>query len=84
MKLKKQLRKLQELLDDEARQREQHRQDLKDLLHKMRMKERKLSDKAKCELDESEHERIKQKIDILHAQRLKGILALRDLTDLKH
>lgn len=79
MKLKKQLKKLRKLLNVDAREREHYRQDLKDLLRKMKIKERKLSAKAECTLDESERERLKQKIDILHAQRLKGIQVLRGL-----
>ena len=77
MKLKTQLKKLQELLDAESRDQNTHRQDMKRLLRKMKLKEKSLSEQVKVECDEESLEILKKKIDMLHAQRRKGIQALR-------
>ena len=79
MKVKNQLKKLQKLLDVDTRERENHREDMKRLLLKMKLKEKSLEEKAKIESDDEKLQRLKKKIDMLHAQRRKGILALRGL-----
>ena len=79
MKLKNQLKKLQELLDSETRERSIYRQDMKTLLRKMKLKENNMSEKAKTESDEATRELLMKKIDMLHAQRRKGIQALRKM-----
>lgn len=79
MKIRKQLRKLQELLDVETRERENRRDDLKRLLRKMKAKERELGERALAATDPEEAARLRRKIDMLHAQRKKGVRALREL-----
>ena len=79
MKVKKQLKKLKKLLDAETRELKNHRDDMKRLLHKMKLKEKSLMEEAEIETDEEKLQRLMKKIDMLHAQRKKGILALRKL-----
>ena len=79
MKVKNQLKKLQKLLDAEIRERYNLREDMKRLLLKMKLKEKKLIERVKTESDEEKLQRLNKKIDMLHAQRRKGILALRSL-----
>ncbi len=79
MKVKNQLKKLQKLLDAEIRERYNLREDMKRLLLKMKLKEKKLIERVKTESDEEKLQRLNKKVDMLHAQRRKGILALRSL-----
>ena len=79
MKVKNQLKKLQKLLDAETRERNNHREGMKRLLLKMKLKEKALVEKVKIETDEEKLQRLKKKIDMLHAQRKKGILVLRKI-----
>ena len=79
MKLKHQIKKLQEYLDADSRKRKAHREDMKALLHKMKLKEQELSEKALTQFDEDKRKRLHKEIDMLHAQRKKGIAALKAL-----
>jgi hypothetical protein len=79
MKVKNQLKKLKKLLDAKTREQKIHREDMKRLLHKMKLKTKSLMEEAKIETDEEKLQRLKKKIDMLHAQRKKGVLALRKL-----
>lgn len=81
MKLKKLIRELQEFLDADSRERKVRREDMKILLHKMKVKEKNLATKALVEFDEENLERLRKEIDIVHAQRKKGITALKDLVE---
>ena len=79
MKLKKLVRKLEEFLDADARERLKHREDMKTLLRKMKVKEKNLAAKALVEFDQGKLERLRKEIDLVHAQRKKGISALKEM-----
>ncbi len=79
MKLKKQIRKLQDLLNVEAREKLKHRDDLRALLKKMKKKEKSLTERAESEADQEKRDRLVKEIDMLHAQRKKGVMALKEL-----
>lgn len=79
MKLKKLIRKLEEFLDTDTRERVKHREDMKTLLHKMKVKEKDLAAKALVEFDQGKLERLRKEIDLVHAQRKKGISALKEM-----
>lgn len=79
MKLKKQLKKLRGMLDARSREQVKHREDLRHLLHKMKSKEKELSAKAADEPDDGRRARLEAKVEMLHAQRRKGIRALRKI-----
>lgn len=80
MKLNKLIRELQEFLDAGSRERKAHREDMKTLLHKMKVKEKSLAAKALVEFDEEKLERLHKEIDMVHAQRKKGVNALKELS----
>ncbi len=83
MKLKKLIRKLENYLDADARERKEHRDEMKTLLQKMKTKEKNLAAKALVEFDENRLATLRKQIDMVHAQRKKGISALKELVD-KH
>ena len=81
MKLKKLIGELQEFLDADIRKRNKHRDDMKKLLHKIKTKEKNLAAKALTEFNEEKLERLRKEIDMVHAQRKKGISALKGLNE---
>jgi hypothetical protein len=83
MTLRKQIKKLQNFLDADMREREAYREDMKTLLMKLKRKEKQLLNKTLMEFDQDKLARLRKEIDMLHAQRLKGIKALKELKELK-
>ena len=81
MKLNKMIKELQEFLDADLRKRKRHRDDMKELLHKIKAKEKRLAAKALTEFDEEKLEQLRKEIDMVHAQRKKGITALKELKE---
>ncbi len=81
MKLNKMIKELQEFLDADLRKRNRHRDDMKELLHKIKAKEKRLASKALTEFDEEKLEQLRKEIDMVHAQRKKGITALKELKE---
>ena len=81
MKLHKMIKELQEFLDADLRKRKRHRDDMKELLHKIKAKEKRLAAKALTEFDEEKLEQLRKEIDMVHAQRKKGITALKELKE---
>ena len=81
MKLKKLIRKLEDYLDADSRERKEHRDEMKTLLQKMKTKEKNLAAKALVEFDENKLATLRKQIDMVHAQRKKGISALKELVD---
>ena len=81
MKLHTMIKELQEFLDADLRKRNRHRDDMKQLLHKIKAKEKRLAAKALTEFDEEKLEQLRKEIDMVHAQRKKGITALKELKE---
>ena len=80
MKTPKLIRMAQELLDaDKKKQREQIKC-LKELLHKLKKKQRTLKAKLDIERDDTTRKRMRKDLDIILAQRKKGITTLKSLT----
>jgi len=75
---KKLLKKLVAFLDKEEQKQRKHRKKLKDLLKQLKEKENQLKDKVEVEKDDWKRERLRKELDIIHAQREKGIKALRN------
>ena len=84
MKLKKMVKELQGYLDAGTRERKNHRDEMKLLLQKMKAKEKMLSAMALEEFDKEKLQRLRKDIDMVHAQRKKGIAALKELIDKKN
>lgn len=79
MKRKKLLHKLADYLNLDQRTLKTKRAKMKLILKQLRDKERKLQLKAEHEHDETKKSRLSKELDILRAQRLKGISVLKEL-----
>jgi predicted nucleotidyltransferase len=78
MKQKKLLEKLKAFFDSDARERDKQKSDIKDILKKLKKKERNLKEKFDAEDDVEKRNRIQQKIDVIYAQRKKGIKLIKE------
>jgi hypothetical protein len=56
---------------------------IKQVLKKLKKKENALKDKLKKELNEKSHNRLKKEMDVLSAQRKKGLKMLKELKEVK-
>lgn len=81
MKLNKMIKELQEFLDADLRKRKKHREDMKELLQKIKAKEKRLAAKALTEFDDEKLKLLHKEINMVHAQRKKGITALKELNE---
>ena len=79
MKQKKLLDKLKTFFDSDAREREKQKSDIKDILKKLKKRERKLKGKLDAENNADKRKRFKQEIDVIYAQRSKGIKLIKEL-----
>ncbi len=79
MKQKKLLDKLKTFFDSDAREREKQKSDIKDILKKLKKRERKLKEKLDAENKAEKRKRFQQEIDVVYAQRKKGIKLIKEL-----
>ena len=79
MKQKKLLDKLKVFFDSDARERKKQKSDIKNILKKLKKRERKLKKKLETEENKDKQKRIKQDIDVIYAQRKKGIKLIKEL-----
>ena len=79
MKRKKLLKTLAKVLDMEGRDQRKHRDELKVLLKKLKLEKVELEEKMVLEKDERKRKRLGKELEIINAQRLKGLKALQDL-----
>ena len=70
------LDKLGDMLQPEARNKKHYRKKLKALLKDLKQKEVQLKEKLEVSEDEHKRKRLMKELDIVHAQRKKGIEAL--------
>ncbi len=78
MKQKKLLDKLKAYFDTDEREREKQKSDIKDILKKLKKKERKLKEILAAEKNAKKRNRLKQQIDVIYAQRKKGIKLIKE------
>lgn len=64
----------------DARARVQHKEDINELLTRLKQKENELKVELENTEDEAEINELNQKIDLVHSQRKKGIAMLKDLS----
>jgi len=81
VKRKRLLKSLATLLDMEGRNQRKHHDELKALLKKLKKKKVELEEKMQLEKDERKLKRLGKEIEIINAQRLKGLKALQDLIE---
>ncbi|MDP6184531.1 MAG: hypothetical protein QF609_12015 [Gammaproteobacteria bacterium] len=79
MKQKKLLDKLKTFFDAGARERERQRTDIKDILKKLKKRERKLKEKLAAEKSGGKRKRLQQEIDVIYAQRKKGVKLVKEM-----
>lgn len=79
MKRKKLLENLSDFFNLDKRKQCERKDKLKEVLKQLRDKERKLQHKLECEEDEVKCKRLKKEVQIIHAQRTKGLKKLKDL-----
>ena len=79
MKRKKLLNKLAGFLDMEERKQRKHRDELKILLKKLKKKKVEQQEKMLAENDNRKRDRLGKELEIIKAQREKGLKALQDL-----
>lgn len=79
MKQKKLLDKLKTFFDADARERDKQKSDIKDILKKLKKRERKLKGKLDAEKNTDKRKRFQQEIDVIYAQRSKGIKLIKEL-----
>ena len=79
MKQQKLLDKLKDFFDLDERERRKEKSDIKAILKKLKKREHKLREKHDAENKEEKRNRIQQEIDIVYAQRTKGIKLLKEL-----
>jgi hypothetical protein len=78
MGLNKLLDKLGGLLDPEVEKKKKFRKKLKSLLKDLKVKENELKAKLEATSDDRKRDRLRKEIEIVHAQRKKGIKVLRE------
>ncbi len=78
MKKKKLLKKLQNFFDLDERRRNAQRRDLIKILKKLKIKENKLRAELAAETNQEKKAKLHKELDIIYAQRKKGIKLLRE------
>ena len=81
MKRKKLIKSLARVLDMEGRKQRKHRDELKALLKELKKKKVELEQKMLHEKDERKLNRLGKELEIINAQRLKGLKSLEDLME---
>jgi predicted nucleic acid-binding Zn-ribbon protein len=78
MKTRKLLDKLMAYLDSDARKRKKERDEIKAVLKKLKRREKKLKNQLDDLKDDGERAALQKEIDIVHAQRKKGVRLLKE------
>jgi hypothetical protein len=79
VKLKRLLVKVEEFLSAQGRKRRADKADMREVLQKLKKKERKLKAQVAEARDDDERARLRNRLKVVHAQRRKGIAALKAL-----
>jgi hypothetical protein len=79
MKLKKLLQKLETFLDAKERARTKQMNSMHEVLNALKQEERRLKARAKAETVADAKANLENKRDVVHAQRKKGLIALKAL-----
>ena len=76
---KKLLNKLKEYFDMDARERLKKKDEMNEILSRLKLKEHELKAEHEKEHDKKRKKALAQKIDVVHSQRKKGVQMLMDL-----
>ena len=80
MKVHNLVRRLEELLSAKKRARRARIDSMRQVLKKLRKKERDLEEKLRKEPDRGARKKLERKVRIAHAQRKKGVKSLKEFT----
>jgi DNA gyrase/topoisomerase IV subunit A len=83
MKVKKLLKSLSELMDSDRREQIRHYDEMKKVLKKLKKKRDELREELE-QADEGSREKIAQRLEIIVAQRRKGIALIKELKPARH
>jgi hypothetical protein len=78
---KKLLKKLTDFFDLDVRARQKRKDELNELLSRLKIKEEELKTERDLETDEKQKSDLDKKIDLVHSQRKKGITLLKELNN---
>ncbi len=78
MKTKKLIAMVKGFFDDDQRNSDKKHQALKEVLEKLRQKEKSFISRLDQTQDEDERERLEKKISLIHSQRKKGLKLLKE------
>jgi hypothetical protein len=78
---KKLLKKLADFFDLDARARQKRKDELNELLSRLKSKEEELKTERDLETDEEQIRHLDKKIDLVHSQRKKGISMLKEINN---
>ena len=84
MKQQKLLDKLKAFFDSDERERQNQKADIKDILKKLKKRERKLKEKLSNEKNEGKRARLQLDIDVIYAQRKKGIKLFKEPDEIQN
>ncbi|ABK44937.1 hypothetical protein Mmc1_2437 [Magnetococcus marinus MC-1] len=73
MGLKQVISWLSDFMDDDKKKQKAQRGELKEVLKTLRKKEKKLKSSLEARKSSKEKDEIQQKLDLIHAQRVKGV-----------
>ncbi|RLA23388.1 MAG: hypothetical protein DRQ62_06395 [Gammaproteobacteria bacterium] len=79
---KKLLEKLQEFLDADQQEKIKHIQQIKKVLKKLKQKERRVQQKLELCVDTDKRVELQQELDIIYAQRMKGVNIVKQIQSL--
>ena len=79
MKLKKLLQRVEEFLVAKERARREQMSTMHEVLDALKQKERRLKARAKAQTDPKQKAELEKKREVVHAQRKKGLVALKAL-----
>ena len=79
MKRKKLLHKLSDYLDMDKRKQCERKDKIKEVLKQLRRKEHKILEKLELEENDIKRKRLQKEVQIIHAQRIKGLKFLKNL-----
>lgn len=81
MKISKLWARAEEFLDSEKKKKREKRRCLKEVLKRLKAKEAELAKRIERESGAGKQKKLRKELDVVHAQRKKGIAALKELND---
>ncbi len=81
MKTKKLLAKLTDFMNKDQTTQREELEHIRKVLKKLKKKEQDLREELAAELDDDERRELEGKLDVVHAQRIKGVERVKEIRD---